>query len=158
MLFYSLSEFAYLLLFISIGTGVALTTAYLNSQMVINEKEKEIQILNELLADKKYGVVPCWKRPEEKVPEIAGTLTIHNKRKMTLTHHSGISEEILLSGESVEEPLAASVSRLFYEDHKYSLEKNCYLRFSIINETNSYALFQKVSSGLAALGMVVVDE
>jgi hypothetical protein len=158
IIYYSFSEFAFLLLFLSIGAGAAVTVSYLEARKVIEEQAREITVLNELLADKRYGVVPCWKRPEGAVPEVAGTVTIHSGSRLTVRHHSGQQAELVFRYGTLKEQLIPAVGRLFKGEQVYAAEKNCYLRFTVVNETNSYELYHTVSRSLSEIGMVVVDE
>ncbi|MFP4384068.1 MAG: hypothetical protein ACLFSE_08460 [Spirochaetia bacterium] len=158
IIYYTFSEFAFLLLFLSLGAGAAVTVSYLDAKQIIEDKTREIEVLNELLADKRYGVVPCWKRPEGAVPEITGTVTIHGGTLLTVLHHAGKSSQVTFQPGNLKEKLIATVSGMFREEQAFAEKKSCYLRFTVINETNSYELYHAVSRCLSDIGMVIVDE
>lgn len=85
---YSLTEFAYLLLFIFIGASVILFVRIKKDEETISGLKKETEFLQKMLDEKKDGAVPCWKRPDSPVPKEAGTVIIHSMFSYTVRHHS----------------------------------------------------------------------
>ena len=178
---YSLTEFSYLLLFIFIGASViiggeCLKTKELNTEYIVRidklETEaigmkEEIQFLEDTLKELENGVVPCWKRPDSPVPEIAGTIIIRNFVEDTIVHHSGSKRDISAledetPAENREEAkyiyLEKMLTEMFKEDMAYAVSKNCYIRVKIENQTSSYALYRKYADVLKALKIVLVNE
>ncbi len=178
---YSLTEFSYVLLFIFIGASVIIGGEYLKTKALnegfivrINELEteaesmkKEILFLEDTLKELENGVVPCWKRPDSPVPEIAGTIIIRNFIEYTVVHHSGLSRDIseLPEGTGLEnreeakyEYLQKILTEVFKDDRAYAASKNCYIRLKIENHTSSYALYRKYADVLKTLKIVLVNE
>ena len=178
---YSLTEFSYLLLFIFIGASVIIGGEYLkiqelNTQYIVKIDEleteaagmkKEIQFLEDTLKELENGVVPCWKRPDSPVPEIAGTIIIRNFARYTIVHHSGSKRDIsALDDETPSENreetkyiyLKKVLTEMFKEDMAYAASKNCYIRVKIENHTSSYALYRKYADVLKEMKIVLVNE
>ncbi len=178
---YSLTEFSYLLLFIFIGASVIIGGEYLkikelNTGFIIRIDEletesanmkEEIQFLEDTLKELENGVVPCWKRPDSPVPEIAGTIIIRNFARYTIVHHSGSKRDIsALEDETPTENreeakynyLKKVLAEIFKDDMAYATSKNCYIRVKIENHTSSYALYRKYAAVLKTLRIVLVNE
>ncbi|MCK5675325.1 MAG: hypothetical protein KAH95_18225, partial [Spirochaetales bacterium] len=155
---YSLTEFSYLLLFIFIGASVIIGGEYLKTKKLNEEfiaqidaleteaaaMKEEIQFLEDTLKELENGVVPCWKRPDSPVPEIAGTIIIRNFIDYTIVHHSGNKRDISVldedtTAENREEAkynhLKKVLTQVFKEDMAYAASKNCYIRVKIENHT-----------------------
>ncbi len=131
-----------------------------------NMKE-EILFLENTLKELENGVVPCWKRPDSPVPEIAGTIIIQNYVEYTIVHHTGSKRDIsALEGETPSENreetkyiyLKKVLTEMFKEDMAYAASKNCYIRVKIENHTSSYALYRKYADVLKAMRIVLVNE
>jgi hypothetical protein len=160
-LFHSLSEFAYIMLFLSLGAAAALFAqnrlleARAADYAAENERlAAEVAFLTEILEEKRHGVVPCWRRPEGAVPMVVATIVIHDRTSFTvLRTASGSSVQV-----GVREDLDAAVRSLLAEDLRYAGAKSCYLRVAIENQTNDYALFEEVASVVTGAGMVVARE
>ena len=178
---YSLTEFSYLLLFIFIGASVIiggeyLKTKKLNDELLVRIDEleteatsmkEEIKFLEDTLKELENGVVPCWKRPDSPVPEIAGTIIIRNFVEYTIVHHSGGKRDISAleeetSTENREEAkynnLKKVLTQVFKDDMAYAASKNCYIRVKIENHTSSYSLYRKYADVLKAMRIVLVNE
>ena len=175
-LFHSLSEFAYIMLFLSLGAAAALFAqnraleARAEEYAVENERlTAEVAFLTEILEEKRHGVVPCWRRPEEAVPKVVATIVIHDEAEFSVTRTaSGQSVQIgagKAAAAAVETPaggprerLDASVRSLLAEDLRYAGARTCYLRVAIENETNDYALYEEVAEVVTGAGMVVARD
>jgi hypothetical protein len=172
-LFHSLSEFAYIMLFLSLGAAAALfaQNRLLEARAVDYAAENErlaaeVAFLTEILEEKRHGVVPCWRRPEGAVPKVVATIVIHDRTSFTVTRTA--SESSVRVGvqkaaadavrEDPREKLDERVRSLLAEDLRYAGAKSCYLRVAIENETNDYALFEDVASVVTGAGMVVARE
>ena len=178
---YSIAELGFILFFLAVGAAALLygrvleeeaRTADLETLNTLLNREvdrliEEVDFLNEILAEKEHGVVPCWRRPDGEVPRIVGVLTIHHRYALTLEHHayspspesSGGKYMRRLEFDFTQEtaPLQQAVRELFASELAYAREKNCYLRLAVKNETNSFAFYQSVSSVLVGMGIVVVS-
>jgi len=165
-LFYSLAEFSWILLFLSIGAAALLFAEYRQAserivfmKAEIEELTREVDFLNQQLAEKKYGVVPCWRRPEGLVPEIVGTLSIHTYFNQSVTRTAdGKTIELQLRSGHRREQIADALKKLFAHEIEYAGCRNCYLRMRIINATNSFALYTEAADAAEAAGIVVVHE
>ena len=189
-LFHSLSEFAYIMLFLSLGAAAALFAqndaleARAAEYAAENERlTAEVAFLTEILEEKRHGVVPCWRRPEEAVSRVVATILIHEEAEFTVTRtanedsvrigadtaaaksasgRTGGREPAEAPGEpsadTAYERLNASVRSLLAEDLRYAGTKTCYLRVAIENRTNDYALYEKVAEVVTGAGMVVARD
>jgi hypothetical protein len=90
-LFHSLSEFAYIMLFLTLGAAVFLyaesRAARARAAEYAAENERlteEVQFLTEMLEEKRHGVVPCWRRPEGVIPKVVGRIVIHGEASFTV--------------------------------------------------------------------------
>ena len=178
---YSLTEFSYLLLFIFIGASVIIGGEYLKTKDLNNDllvqideleteaanMKEEIQFLEDTLKELENGVVPCWKRPDSPVPEIAGTIIIRNFIEYSIVHHTGSKRDISaleedIAPETREEAkynnLKKVLTQVFKDDMAYAASKNCYIRVKIENHTSSYALYRKYADVLKAMRIVLVNE
>jgi hypothetical protein len=178
---YSLTEFSYLLLFIFIGASAIIGGEFfkakeLNDKLLVQiddlETEaagmkEEIQFLEDTLKELENGVVPCWKRPDSPVPEIAGTIIIRNFIEYSIVHHTGSKRDISVldyetPSENREEAkyiyLKKVLTEIFKDDMAYAASKNCYIRVKIENHTSSYALYRKYADALKAMKIVLVNE
>jgi hypothetical protein len=126
------------------ASSAFLFTEYIRIKAILDEKEK--------------GVVPCWKREDSPVPEVAGVIVINSDGVYTISHYSkGVKtveaekpEEIYLSAYEI-------ISRLFKNDMEYAADKNCYIRMQIINKTNGFEEYRKFASVLKDLGIVLIN-
>jgi len=170
---YSLSEFSYILLFLAVGAATLLYGRYetverRNRELAasntelraqVDELKVEVDFLNELLAEKKYGVVPCWRRPEGVIPRVAGTITIVMSSEFTIYRAAcGKSITVHPSYDDREALLERTIAGLFEQDLAYAREKNCYIRMSIENRTGSFHIYSDVLSVLSSLGIVVANQ
>ena len=149
---YSLTEFAYLLLFIFIGASAILFVRYVKSEETVASLKKETAFLQKMLDEKKDGAVPCWKRPDAKIPKIAGKVIIHSIFFFTVQNHAKTGMDTAESG------LKKTILQSFKEDMAYAHKRKCYIRVKIINKTNDYSLYKKVAEKVKALDIVVVNE
>ena len=90
-LFHSLSEFAYIMLFLSLGACVLLyaesrqARARAAAYAAENERlAEEVAFLTDMLEEKRHGVVPCWRRPEGTIDKVAGSIVIHDEGWFTV--------------------------------------------------------------------------
>ncbi len=175
VMLYSLSEFAFILLFLSVGAGALLYARWSAAEQQAAEfhsqiaaLSEEVDFLNEILAEKRYGVVPCWRRPDSAIPTLVGTVTIHGSGAFSVqrTHDQqtldiGPAEQQTGDGASGDgEPLLIrqAVRGLFTAELDYAAAKNCYLRLVIDNQTDSYAHYRGLASLVSGTHMVVVNE
>lgn len=171
-LHYSLAEFSWILLFLAIGALVLIAFQLsrerarvdgLEAQVVeLQEKNgeliREVNVLNELLAEKKNGVVPCWRRPEGVVPKLMGTIRIQGRDDVLLSRsRDGEDRKLTLGEKERQESLIKALTDLFYRELAYAREKNCYVRLRIVNETNSFKFYQEASDAATEAGIVVVQ-
>jgi hypothetical protein len=56
------------------------------------------------------------------------------------------------------ERLDAELRSLLSEELRYAGEKSCYLRVAVENETNDYALYERVAAVITDAGMVVARD
>ncbi len=178
---YSLTEFSYLLLFIFIGASVIIGGEYLKTKDLNNDllvqideleteaanMKEEILFLENTLKELENGVVPCWKRPDSPVPEIAGTIIIQNYVEYTIVHHTGSKRDSSVLDEDITEEnreeakynyLKRVLAEIFKDDMAYAASKNCYIRVKIENHTSSYDLYRKYAAVLKTLRIVLVNE
>lgn len=156
---FSLTEFAFVLVFLCIAALGLLYAAYelgnrqvRSLQQLTDTLEAEVGFLRELLDEKQYGVVPCWRRPEQKVPPLIGSVRIAGQTEYEIEHRAGNSHD------STPAHLLSDIQALFAPDLTYAAEMNCYLRIAVRNETNSFAYYREVSDQLRRNGLVVVNE
>ncbi len=166
VLHYSLAEFAYILLFLSIGVLALVYVRYTTAreenaelQSTVTELEDEVAFLNEILAEKENAIVPCWRRPDGVIPELVGTVTIRSPGMLELEHaESGELRRLETPPEERGEILTAELLRLFQDERVYAEVKNCYIRMRIVNETNDFSLFKEAAEVLKRIGVVLVNE
>lgn len=157
--YYSLSEFAYIFLFLSIGVLSILYAHHCENLKELAALKEEVNFLTEVLAEKENAVVPCWRRPDAIIPELVGTITIHNGISYSTTHTaSGRTETIAASPDEREQILTSRLLKTFREEREYAAEKNCYIRVRIVNETNDFSLYKDLGQVLSRIGMVLVNE
>jgi len=156
---FSITEFAFVLVFVSIAALGLLYAGYEASRgqarrlrQHVDTLETEVVFLQELLDEKQYGVVPCWRRPEQAVPPLIGSVRIAGPDSYALEHRAGTVRE------SEPARLIPDIQALFAPDIRYAAGANCYLRIAVSNETNSFAYYRKVSDELRQNGLVVVNE
>ncbi len=166
VLSYSLSEFAFILLFLSMGSLAVLFTSYLGKVVEleavtgenINLKE-EVKFLNEILAEKENAIVPCWRRPEGLIPPLVGRIIIHSQGEVSVIRNRDEYREEILSGpDDIGFDTNEVLKILFREDRNYAKEKNCYIRIGMENRTNDFAVYHDLVKVLGYLGMVLVNE
>lgn len=158
-LHYSLAELAYVLLFLSVGVAALLYVRHAAAAEQLVEYEAEIAFLNELLEETRYGVVPCWRRPEAAVAPVVARVVIHADERFTVKRAAGADERLVQASEATVPTVLAPVLReLLATEMEYAGERNCYLRMEIENETDGYPVFREVASVAASLGIVVVNE
>lgn len=158
-LHYSLAEFAYILLFLSFGALVLIAGRYGRAQEEIRALKEEVNFLNEILAEKENAVVPCWRRPDQTIPEIVGTITIHGATRFTLQRSRDNAVEAFAATEGRRDTIMQErLTALFQEERAYAEAKNCYIRMRIVNETNNFGLYKGMAEVVARLGIVLVNE
>ncbi|ORC37392.1 hypothetical protein B4O97_04160 [Marispirochaeta aestuarii] len=163
---YSLAEFAYILFFLSVwaallvyGRYQAVAVQYQNAREEISLLTEEVNYLNEVLAEKENAVVPCWRRPDKAIPEVAGVIAIHSSTIYTLTRNPGDDRDAFAAPpETRDTILKTRTAAFFKEELAYAREKNCYIRVRIENHTNDFSLYKGMAQVLAGLGIVVVNE
>lgn len=96
---FSLSEFAFILLFVLIAFGVVLFTLYAEAltelsayEQKVEELNAEVAFLSERLAELEGGVVPCWRRPDQTIPRSVGRITIHTERRFSIDPAAGSAD------------------------------------------------------------------
>lgn len=149
------AEFAYILLFVSLG---ALSLLFLQYRAA---REEAAFLLEQIakMEDKKDAAYPCWVRPDGVIPEVAGTLIIHSSELAEITRTNGGSQEIRSSEENPRrDAIFSAARRLFQEDNQFAARNRCYIRVRVENQTNDYALFLETAQVLKSLGIVVVNE
>lgn len=118
--------------------------------------EQEVGFLNEVLDEYRYGVVPCWRRPDGTIPPLVGVVTIHTRSRYEITRERSGDTLILTEAPvAMEEYLEESLRTLFQEEFTYAAANRCYLRISVLNETNSFPLYENVVSVVSRRNMVV---
>ncbi|TVR34680.1 MAG: hypothetical protein EA404_02115 [Spirochaetaceae bacterium] len=164
---YSLSEFAFILLFLAAGALALLYARYAAAEQLnaeyqsrIAELTAEIDFLGELLAETQYGVVPCWRRPDGGIPAVVGTLTIHAPGSLSAERTLGGRTLAIeaADGDSRAALIRATLAELFAAELAYADQKNCYLRLVIENRTDSYAHYRDLTSIVSRGNLVVVNE
>jgi hypothetical protein len=163
---YSLSEFAFILLFLSLAAAVLLLGRYADAaaravslEQEVSVLEQEVAFLNEILSEKQYGVVPCWRRPEQSVPPVVGTVTIHGRDVFSVARAAdGRTVEIASREDESADAIEGTLRSLFRQDLEYAGEMNCYLRVAVHNQTNSFTFYRNVADVVSGTGMVVVNE
>jgi hypothetical protein len=115
-LMHSLSEFAYLLLFVVMGAALVLYGRAAELQrraeeaealatqrgMRIEELREEVAFLNEMLSEKRYGVVPCWRRPEGRVAPVSARIVIHSDERVVVSPAGEPNREVVVAGRFAE--------------------------------------------------------
>lgn len=177
---FSLSEFAFVLLFLSMGTAAVLLRISEEAQQeadryareartlragiaVLHEDiqtlELEVAFLNEMLAEYRHGVVPCWRRPDTIVPPVAGRIVIHHRDRYSI-RRTGAAEAVVLDTEpsTMATDLEEVIRTDFADQMQYAAENRCYVRIGVKNETNSFRFYQDVVDVVRRTAMVVVNE
>ncbi|TVR51260.1 MAG: hypothetical protein EA426_20130 [Spirochaetaceae bacterium] len=165
---YSISEFAFILAFLCIGIGALLYGRLRAAERIAESHEKEIEFLtaevkflNELLEEKQYGNVPCWRRPDGTIPFVVGRLTIHAGDSISLASaRTGTPTRRVsnLGADVLERNLRPAVADLFQSELSYAGEYNCYLRIEVANETDNFPIYRDVAAIVTRIGMVAVHE
>lgn len=158
---FSLSELAFLLLFIAAGAAVLLYAELSSRLDEIRALEDEVAHLEEVLAEKENSIVPCWKRPGSPIPEIAGVLTVSGRTDYVLTHYNSgaLRIEGLTGNPETDNPLIErQLAGIFGFDIAYANARNCYVRVRIENETNDFSLYKAAAENFKRVGLVVVNE
>ena len=163
---YSLSEFAFILAFLCIGLGALVYGRYRASEQVAERQRVEIDVLtaevvflNELLEEKQYGNVPCWRRPDATIPFVVGRLTIHDAESISAARAAEAAvRTVTLGGRTLEEALRPAVVDLFRSEIAYAGDHNCYLRLEVANETDEFPIYRDVAAVVTRIGMVAVHE
>ncbi|TVQ34851.1 MAG: hypothetical protein EA384_17050 [Spirochaetaceae bacterium] len=164
---YSLSEFAFVLLFVALAASALLYVRSLAAEQRAAEQElqiaaltEEVDFLNEMLSEKQYGVVPCWRRPDGSIAPLVGALTVHGPHRYTVSRVRD-QDELTLNTAGAEDGsliMETALRQLYAEELAYAAEHNCYLRIAVQNETDSYAHFRDTASVIARTRMVVINE
>ena len=178
---FSLSELAFVLLFLAIGAAVMLfqvsRSARAEAEAVRQEKislqdtvvtlesslvtlEVEVEFLQKTLDEFRYGVVPCWRRPDKTIPLLVGSVAINNRDRYTITRNNRSTEVFVLETEPhiVREDLTRALVTLFEEEINYAAANRCYLRMAVTNDTNSFVFYQTVAEVVTGTKMVVASE
>ena len=162
-LVYSQAEFAYILLFIALGT---LSLLFLQYRAAREEVAFLLERI-EMMEDKKDAAYPCWIRPDGIIPEVAGLVVIHSADFIEVTRTDGGFQDIRTAGErpasdgsvSTRRDLVFSaIRRIFQEDNQFASRNRCYIRVKVENRTNDYSLYLETSQILRSLGIVAVNE
>ena len=154
-LVYSQAEFAYILLFIALG---ALALLFLQYRAA---KEEVIFLLERIeeMEEKKDAAYPCWIRPDQIIPKIAGRVVIHSADFIELTRTNGGSREIrVVDADSRRDEVLSALRSMFREDTEFGSCNHCYIRVQVENLTNDYSLYLETAQVLRSLGIVVVNE
>lgn len=158
----SLSEFAYLLLFLTLGGALVLFGQIREAEERVRAAEAEVArlttevaFLTEILEEKQYGVVPCWRRPEGEVPPISARIVLHGPGHVSLLRTQDQARREL-DGAPAE--LRDSLLALLQGELRYAGGKNCYLRVAVENRTNDYSLYEQAADVVTEAGMVVAHE
>ncbi len=111
---FSLSEFAFILLFVLIAFGVVLFTLYAEAltelsayEQKVEELNAEVAFLSERLAELEGGVVPCWRRPDQTIPRSVGRITIHTERRFSIDPAAGTADAGSTSGAAAADSAAS---------------------------------------------------
>ena len=155
---FSLSEFAFLFFFLAVAGVTVLYGRQQELDRVIRRQDERIRVLdeevvflNELLEEVRYGVVPCWRRPERAVPPVVGVLTLRGEAAFDLAYPGS---GVLRSEETLE---ARHLGVVFAWEFAYARDNNCYLRLEVRNETDSFELYREAAATIRSTGMVVVN-
>ncbi|MFP4331351.1 MAG: hypothetical protein ACLFP6_11590 [Spirochaetaceae bacterium] len=158
----SLSELAFILFFLAVAAAVLLQARHAEARAALAAAEAELAVLDEevaflrqLMDEKQYGVVPCWRRPEGEVPQIAGGVRIAADGSWSVWNAAS-GEERELDDDS--EPLAPVMETLFSREMRYADEMGCYIRVSIENGTPEFAPYERARETVVGLGLVVANE
>lgn len=110
-LLHSISEFAYILVFVTIGAALVLYAGTQESRRRAEELEEDnrqlrqqVASLNEILQDKRYGVVPCWRRPEGQIPRVVAVISILDQSFFQITRNTDGTLVQVGQKEASEEP------------------------------------------------------
>ena len=163
---YSISEFAFILAFLCIGLGALVYGRYRAVEQIAEKQRVEIDVLtaevvflNELLEEKQYGNVPCWRRPDATIPFVVGRLTIHDAESISAARAAEAAvRTVTLGGRTLEEALRPAVVDLFRSEIAYAGDHNCYLRLEVANETDNFPIYREVAAVVTRIGMVAVHE
>ena len=165
--YYSLAEYAYVILFIAIGVSAYLFTEYQSLrednaklQTRIDEMTVEIEELKRQLAESKQreAQLPCDAIIGSGVSATIGTVTIesatsyqiYSVRTDSTKRAENISESLAIA------LLANDVEQLFAKSIEYAAENECFVRARLVNETNDFALFERYRTVLLNAGIAVV--
>ena len=165
---FSLSEFAFILLFVLVAFGVVLFTLYAEAlaeleayEQRVEELTAEVTFLSERLEELEGGVVPCWRRPDATIPRTVGLITIHTGRDYSISPAADSPERTVALELEEEEPVAeamrAELRPLFAAELQYAAEHNCYLRVEVENETDEFPVYRELVEAVRSLGIVVAQ-
>ena len=158
-LHYSLAEFAYIMLFLTAGALFLVYSRYRAAEAEIVSLKQEVSFLNEILAEKENAVVPCWRRPDQTIPEIVGSITILSATRYSLERSSDGTVMAFAATQSMRDKvMEEKILSLFAIERAYAAEKNCYIRMRIENRTNDFSLYKGMAEVLARVGVVLVNE
>ena len=168
-MYYSLAEYAYVILFLTIGIS-AFLHAENNRQREENEELErrlaqqhltiqELQFELEKLREKEKAQLPCDAIEGPEIGNIVGVLTIKSTAAFEIV---SVESSETRSIENIREALALAVLRdtvneMFGELMSFADTNECFLRIRLLNETNDHSLYLKYKSALGVSGMVIVD-
>jgi|GEM_PF-7128238 len=169
----SMSEFAYVLVFLSLGGAAILYVALVDTQVRLRMSEEqmeqaneriakltmEVEFLQEILREKENAVVPCWRRPDAFVPEVVAIVTITGAGTATI-EVAGRANTITVFGkpEVFSKQLRDAVATSMQAYLEYAGVRDCYLRVRVNNETESFAVYEEVVAVLTDLNLVIAND
>lgn len=158
---FSLSEIAFVLLLLSVISGVIVYGQWRGAVARTSELEAEVEFLQDQLEELAMGNVPCWRRPDGTVPFLIGTLTVPDERSVGILP-PGIEDDDAIMVEAadgeLEAALDSAIRQTFAPDLRYAAENRCYLRIAVRNLTDSFAPYRRVVEVVNGTGIVPVGE
>lgn len=163
---FSLSEFAFILLFVLIGLSMLLFVSYTEAQQQVAEQEQHIEELNEevvflqdRLEELEGGVVPCWRRPDGTIPRTVGLISIHDENEFSVMDAEGREQAAIELDEeqSLDSEMRPELREIWAEERQYAQENRCYLRVDVENETEGFSVYREVLDVVRSLGIVVAQ-
>lgn len=158
------SEFAYVLLFVALGAAALLFTRVNAARTELSfcyaqteQLRSEVSGLNELLEETRYGVVPCWRRPERAVPPVSLAVVIESNGALRLGTPDRKPVDLGVGEAADETAVRQAVIALIAEQQAYAAERACYLRVTVENRTTDFVPYRRVTETLRAIGLVVVN-
>jgi hypothetical protein len=164
-IYYSMTEFAYILLFLAIGISTILFFRYKNLVIELDQVQKEKEalehdnekLLKELkdLLKKKDAYPACSKIPDSQIPNTIArvvvdnetTYAIYNYVKSDLSHekttiYRSLQNKKYIDKTQIFQKFETDIKNLFKEERQYARKNECYLLVDFENNTNDYSLFK----------------